>query len=125
MANPALRQRGQDVRIVLFDGSADTVPGVVRNAETTAGESAQAFGDFGPVAWLDYDGDESQIEFVRYGDPSTGQRLHRLVIKRERVGTIFATVKVNLTVAATVLPALRGDYSARDFDPRDFNTGTP
>ena len=125
MLNPALRARGQDVLIVFFDGTAATVPGVVRNAETTAGESAQAFGDFGPLAWLDYAGDESQIEFVRYTDPSTGQRLHRRAIKRERVGTVFAVVKVNLTVEATVLPALRGDYSARDFDPRDFNTGTP
>ena len=122
MANPALRQRGQDVRIVLFDGSADTVPGVVRNAETTAGESAQAFGDFGAIAWLDYSGDESQIEFLQYTDPSTGQRLHRLVIKRERVGTVFGSVKINMTAEATVLPVQAADWDPRHYDPRDFAT---
>ena len=121
MANPALRLRGQDIAIVLFDGTADSARGVVGLAETTAGEAAQAFGDKGPLAWIDYDGDESQIEFVRYTDPATGQRLHRRVIKRERVGTIFATVKLNMTVEATMLPVQAADWDGADFGP-DFAT---
>ena len=121
MDNPALRLRGQDIAVVLFDGTEDSSRGVVRNAETTAGEASQAFADAGPIAWIDFDGDESQIEFVRYIDPSTGQRLHRRVTKRERVGTIFATVKLNMTVEATILPVQRADFDAADFDAASFN----
>ena len=121
MTNPALRQRGQDIAIVLFDGTADLARGVVRNAETSAAEAGQPFGDFGPQAWIDYDNDPDQIEFVRYTDPSTGQRLHRRVIKRERVGTLFSTVKLNMASEATVL-AQRAEFSPLDFSPIDFAT---
>ncbi len=121
--NPALRARGLDVRLVLFDGSALTVRGVVRNAETTAGEASQPFGDFGPISWLDFDGDPTRIEFCEYIEPGTGARLHRRVTKRERVGTIFPTVKCSMSSEATAMPALRGDFSSRDFSGADFNVG--
>ena len=121
MTNPALRQRGQDIEIVFYDGSAVFVKGVVRNAETSAGESTQPFGDFGPIAWIDFDGDPTQIEFVEYVEPGTGARWHRRVTKRERVGTLFPVVKLHLTSVATVITR-RADFSAKDFDPRDFAT---
>ena len=47
MANPALRQRGQDVLIVNFDGTSATVKGTVRNFETTASEANLPFADAG------------------------------------------------------------------------------
>ena len=122
MANPALRLRGQDIAIVMFDGSADSVRGVVRNSETSAGEAGQPFGDFGPQAWIDYAGNPDQIEFARYDDPGTGQRLHRRVTKRERVGTIFPTVKLHMSSEAAELPVQRADFDRRDFSTEDFAT---
>ena len=122
MTNPALRQRGQDIEIVLFDGSAAFVKGVVRNAETSAGESTQPFGDFGPIAWIDFDGDPTQIEFVEYVEPGTGARWHRRVTKRERVGTLFPVVKLHLTSVATVIEPGAPISRSKDFDPRDFAT---
>ena len=123
MANPALRQRGQDIEIVLFDGSAAFVKGVVRNAETSAGESTQPFGDFGPIAWLDFDGDGQQIEFVSYADVASGDRLHRRKIKAERLGTVFPAMKVHLSGVATVMPRPPAVFDRRSFSGADFNVG--
>ena len=78
MPNPALRQRGQDVLIVLYSGDSVTVKGVVANAETTAGEASLSFADAGPIAWVDYSGDGQQIEFVEYLDEATGNRVHHV-----------------------------------------------
>ena len=117
--NPALRQRGQDVRIVLFDGTAATVNGVIGLFETSVGEASAPFADSGPVAWLDYDGDGQKIEFVEYTDEATGQRLHRRKIKAEKVGTVFPIWKIHMTVEATELA--RADFSAVDFDPQHFS----
>ena len=125
MLNPAIRAAGQDITIVLFDGTAETVRGTIGLFETSTGEAAQAFAEAGPIAWIDYAGDGQKIEFLEYTDKASGDRLHRRKIKAERIGTVFPVVKVHLVSEATVMPALRGDYSARDFDPRDFNTGTP
>ena len=105
MDNPALRVRGQNIRIVHYDGSAATVNGVVGLADTSAGEAGQPFGDFGPRAWIDFDGD----------------RLHRHVTKSERVGTIYPTVKLNMSVEAIVMPHL-AQFSGQDFNARDFAT---
>ena len=121
MDNPALRQRGQDIRIVFYDGTAATAPGVVGLAETSAGEAGQPFGDFGPRAWLDFVGDPATIEFAEYTDKATGDRQHRRVTKRERVGTIFPTVLMHMSVEATVLPHL-AQFSRRDWNPADFAT---
>ena len=93
MRNPALRQRGQDVRIVLFDGTATTVKGVIGLAETSTGEAMQAFAEAGPIAWLDYGGDGQQIEFLEYTDKASGYRHHRRTIKAERVGTVWPVVR--------------------------------
>ena len=117
--NPALRQRGQDVRIIFLDGTATTVRGTVALMETSTGEADQAFSDSGPIAFVDYDGDGQQIEFVEYADKATGQRLHRRKIKAEKVGTVFPVWKVHMTVEATVLA--RADFSAVDFDPQHFS----
>ena len=121
MDNPALRLRGQDIRIVFYDGTAARAVGVVGLAETSAGDASQPFGDFGPRAWLDFDGDPSTIEFAEYTDKATGDRQHRRVTKRERVGTIFPTVKLHMSVEATVLPHL-AQFSRRDFSETDFAT---
>ena len=119
--NPALRVRGQDIRIVHYDGSAATARGVVGLAETSAGEAGQPYGDFGPRAWIDYDGDPDTIEFAEYTDKATGDRQHRRVTKRERVGTIFPTVALHMSVEATVLPH-RAQFSRLDFSETDFAT---
>ena len=114
--------RSIDVTAILYDGAALAVRGVITNAETSAGEAGAAFADAGPLAWIAYDGDESQIEFVEYVEAGTGRRLHRRVTKRERTSATFDTVKLNMSVEAIVLPALRADFSSRDFGP-DFNAG--
>ena len=119
--NPALRVRGQDIRIVLYDGTAATVRGVVGLADTSAGEAGQPFGDFGPRAWIDFDGDPKTIQFGDYTDAATGDRLHRVVTKRERVGTIYPTVKLNMSDEVTVMPHV-AQFSRRDFSETDFAT---
>ena len=121
MDNPALRLRGQDIRLVLYDGTAATARGVVGLADTSAGEAGQPFGDFGPLAWIDYSGDPAAIEFVSYIDKATGDRLHRHVTKRERIGTIFPTVKLHMSVEATAMPHTP-QFSGADFSPDDFAT---
>ena len=122
MRNPALRARGQDVRIVLFGGAATTVKGVVANLETTASEAGQAFAEAGAIAWLDYGGDGQQIEFLEYVDLATGDRMQRRSIKAERVGTVFAVVKVNMVRDGSVMSALSADFDSRDWGP-DFYAG--
>ena len=67
------------------------------------------FADAGAIAWLDYDGDGQQVEFVEYTDDA-GQRLHRRKIKAEKVGTVFPVWKVHLVREATVLA--RADFDA-------------
>ena len=124
-ANPALTYRGPESRaiavmVVLYGGRAVDTRGTVTNAETSASEAGQAFADAGPLAWIAYDGDPDDIEFAEYVEPGTGNRVHRRVIKAERVGTVWNTVKLNMAVEATVF-ARRADFDARDFDPRDFN----
>ena len=111
--------RSIDVTAILFGGGAVVVRGVIKNAETSAGEAKQAFGDFGPVAWIAYDGDPAEIEFCQYVEPGTGRLLHRTVIKRERTSSTFNTVKIHMTVEATELA--RPDFSAVDFDPQHFS----
>ena len=119
MLNPALRARGQDVRIVFFDGTAETVRGVIGLAETSPGEATQPYGDFGPTAWLDHRGDGQEIEFLEYTDKASGDRLHRRKIKAERVGTVWPVVKVHMVRDATVMPALQRDFGP-DFSASDF-----
>ena len=121
MTNPALRLRGQDIRLVLYGGTATTVRGVVGLAETSAGEATQPFGDFGPRGWIDFDGDPSTIEFAEYTDEATGDRVHRRVTKRERIGTIYPTVKMSMSVEATTLPHA-AQFSRSSFSPDDFAT---
>ena len=113
--------RSIDVTAILYDGAALAVRGVITNAETSAGEAGAAFADAGPLAWISYPGDESQIEFVEYVEPGIGRRLHRRVTKRERTSATFNTVKLNMSVEATVLPAQRADFGA-DFASDDFAT---
>ena len=55
--------RSIDVTAILYDGSAVNARGVVTNFETSAGEASAAFADAGPIAWIAFDGDPSQIEF--------------------------------------------------------------
>ena len=107
--------------MILFNGDAASVRGVIANAETSAGEAGQPFGDFGPIAWLAYDGDPAEIEFCQYVEPGTGRSLHRRATKRERVSAIWNTVKLHLAADATVLPA-RADFSSQDFSSQDFAT---
>ena len=119
--NPALRQRGQDVRIVLFDGTAATVRGVIGLFETSVGEASAPFADSGPVAWLDFGGDGQQIEFIEYLDKTSGDRLHRRKIKAERVGTAFPVWKVHMVREATVI-VQRAQFDGADFASEDFAT---
>ena len=120
MANPALRQRGQKIQIRLFDGTVETVRGTVALAETTAGEASLAFGDKGPVAWIDRDGDPDEIEFAEFTAPAeTRQRRYR-VIKRERVGTILPVIKLHLTVDGVPTGS---DWLPTDWAAGDWRTG--
>ena len=112
--------RGLDVTVILFGGAAIVVRGVIANAETSVGEAAQAFGNFGPIAWVAFDGDPAKIEFCQYVEPATKRLLHRRVVKRERVSAVWNTTKLNLAVEATDLAAL-ADFDAADFDMADFN----
>ena len=110
-----------DVLVILFSGDAATVPGVLRNFDTSAGEAGAAFADAGPVLWIAYNGDVGQIEFCQYLEPGTGRTLHRRATKRERTSALWNTVKLNMSTEAAVI-AQRGMFSAKDFDPRDFST---
>ena len=85
-----------------------------------AGEAGAAYADAGPLAWIDYGGDVQQIEFCEYVDV-TGTRVHRRVVKREIVGTVFPVVKLNLSREATALPTLQRSFSPLDFDPAQFD----
>ena len=114
--------RSVDVTAILYDGTAIISRGVIKNAETSVGETAQAFGDFGPLAWVAYDGDPSQIEFVQYTEPATGRILHRRVTRGERTSANYDTTKLHLALDATTLPAQPADFDSRDWGP-DFNAG--
>ena len=114
--------RSIEVEVILFGGSAPRVRGVIANAETSAGEAGQPFADAGPLGWIAYDGDPKQIEFVQYVDPATRRRIHRRVIKGERIGSQWNTVKLNMAREAVDL-GTQGEFDARDFSPLDFNTG--
>ena len=107
--------RSIDVTLILFGGGAVVVRGVIKNAETSAGEAAQAFADAGPVAWIAYDGDPAEIEFCQYVEPGTGRLLHRTVTKRERTSSTFNTVKCHLNIESTVI-VQRADFSGADFN---------
>ena len=121
MDNPAIRQRGGTVRIRFYDGTAATVPGTVRRAETTAGESNQAFADAGPLAFVDFDGDAATIEYAEIPDFVTaGHRRRHRVTKRERTGSIFPVIKLNLAVDGKLLGS---DWNARDWRAGDWLMG--
>ena len=111
-----------DVLMILFDGDAASVRGVLRNFDTSAGEAAAPFADAGPILWIAFDGDPAEIEFCQYIEPGTGRLLHRRVIKRERTSGNFNTVKIHLSQDAITIPAQRPDFDSRDFGP-DFNAG--
>ena len=121
MDNPALRQRGQLVNVIEHGGTSHAVRGVVSNADTATGESGQAFADAGPRAWIAYDGDPNNLEFIEYTD-TTGTRVHRRVIRGEKLGVLWNTCKLYLVSEATVI-TVRADFSGLSFDPRDFATG--
>ena len=111
--------RSIPVLAILFSGDAVDVRGVVANLETSAGEAGLAWSDAGPLAWIAYDADPRQIEFVQYAEPATGRALHRRVIKAERIGSQWNTVKLNLADEPTVLAQI-SEFDPADFDPRDF-----
>ena len=111
----------QDILVIMCSGAAVTVRGVIGNFDTSAGEAGAAFADAGPLACIAFDGDESQIEFVQYVEAGTGRLLHRIVTKRERTSAHWNTVKLNMSVEATVI-APRGMFSPLDFSPLDFST---
>ena len=90
-----------------------------RSPRQAAGEAGQAFADKGPLAWISYDGDPAQIQFVQYVDPATRRRIHRRVIKRERIGSQWNTVKLNMADEAVDL-GTQGAFSHEDYDPADF-----
>ena len=113
--------RSFDVLVILFSGDAATVPGVLRNFDTSAGEASAAFADAGPVLWIAYNGDMGQIEFVQYVEPATGRLLHRRVTKRERTSGNYNTVKLHLAVEEVVI-AQRADFDPADFASADFAT---
>ena len=123
--DPVLTYRGpestsQDILVILFSGAAVTARGVVTNFETSAGEAGAPFADAGPVAWVAFAPDPSGIEFAQYTEAATGQGVHRRVIKAERIGSQWNTVKLNMVREATVL-VQQADFDSRDFGP-DFAT---
>ena len=125
-SDPALDYRGpestaQDILVVKFDGSAIEARGVVVLFETSPAAASAPFADAGPVAWIAYDDDPAQIEFVQYTEPATGQGVHRRVTKAERVSSQWNTVKLNMVREATVI-VQRSDFSPLDFSPLDFAT---
>ena len=120
MANPAMRQRGQKIQLRLFDGTVETTRGTVRLAETTAGEASLAFGDKGPVAWIDRDGDPDEIEFAEFTAPAESRRRRHRVTKRERVGTILPVIKLHLTGEGELTGP---DFLAGDWNSTDWMTG--
>ena len=125
--DPSITYRGpestsQEILAIMFSGAAVTVRGVVVLFETSAGEAGAPFADAGAVAWIAYDGDPAQIEFVQYVEPATGQRVHRRVTKAERVSSQWNTVKLNMGREATVI-AQRADFDGRDFNADQFATG--
>ena len=109
-----------EVLVILFDGTAASVRGVLRNFDTSAGEASAPFADAGPVLWIGYNNDVGRIDFVQYVEPATERHLHRRVTKRERTSGNFNTVKLHLTVEEVVI-AQRGSFSPLDFGP-DFAT---
>ena len=113
--------RSINVLVILFNGDAATVRGVIANAETSAGEASAAFADAGPLAWIAFNGDVGQIEFVQYVEPATDRLLHRRVTKRERTSAHWNTVKLNMSVEATVI-VQRAHFDRRSFSPLDFAT---
>ena len=123
--DPALSYAGPesrsiDVTVILYGGAAVAARGVIGNFDTSAGEAGAPFADAGPVAWIAFDGDPSQIEFVQYVEPGTGRLLHRIVTKRERTSGNFNTVKLHLAAEEVVI-AQRADFDGADFGP-DFAT---
>ena len=125
-ADPVLAYAGPetrsiDVQVVKYSGLSDKARCVLGNFETSAGEASAAFADAGPLAWIAYDGDESQIESLYFVDPVNGGLTIRRVTKHERTSAIFNTVKLNLSVEPIgVVP--RGQFSGLDFDARDWST---
>ena len=110
-----------DVLVILYGGTAATVRGVLRNFETSAGEAGAAFADAGPVLWIAFDGDVGRIEFVQYSEPGTDRLLHRRVTKRERLGSLYNTVKLNLSSEEVVIAQL-AEFDPADFASEDFAT---
>ena len=124
-ADPVLAYAGPEstsfaVLVILYNGSAVSERGVLRNFDTSAGEAGAAFADAGPVLWIAYNGDVGQIEFVEYVEPATARHLHRRVTKRERISGNFNTVKLHLAVDEVVI-AQRAQFDPLDFGP-DFAT---
>ena len=113
--------RSIDVTVILYNGDAATVRGVVWNAETTASEAGAPFADAGPLAWIAYEDDPAEIEFCQYTEPATGRFLHRRATRRERVSATYNTIKLNMSSEATVLPRV-AQFSRLHFDPADFAT---
>ena len=111
--------RSIDVTVILYGGAAVAVRGVIKNAETSTGEAAQAFADAGPIAWIAFDGDPAEIEFLQYIELATGAFLHRRVTKRERTSANYNTVKVNLSSEGTTMQT-QTDFLAADFAVEDF-----
>ena len=125
--DPALAYAGPesrsiDVTVILYGGAAIISRGVIGNFETSVGEASAPFADAGPLAWIAFDGDPSQIEFVQYTEPATSQILHRRVTRGERTSANYDTTKLHLSLDATTMPAQRPDFDRRDFDPRSFAT---
>ena len=123
--DPALSYAGPesrsiDVTVILYGGAALVSRGVIGNFDTSAGEAGAPFADAGPIAWIAYDGDPAQIEFVQYTEPGTDRFLHRRVTKRERTSAVWNTVKLHLAADAAVI-ARRAQFSPLDFGP-DFAT---
>ena len=102
-------------------GRAHTVRGVIALSDTTSGEARQAFAEAGALAWICFDEDPNLLEFIEYTDIA-GFRVHRRVIRGERLGSLWNTCRLYLVSEVTVLSRAGGDFSSLDFGP-DFATG--
>ena len=114
IGNPVLDYDGpeypaDEFRLRMYGGEVAAAKGRTAHASTTPAEATAAWSNSGMLAWASWQGDPKRIEFLEYLVAGGAVVAQRRVIRAERVGTIWPTIKCYLAREAE--PTASGEFS--------------
>ena len=127
--NPVLAYAGPGSRsiaatVTTFDGTDVPVRAAIGAMTSTPGDVQAVWSASGLQAWITHFVDNpADIEFLEFTSRFDGRTVIYRATRGERLSSAAGWDTVRLVLQDKPLVAVGGDFSADDFDPRDWATG--